>query len=403
MTNIVLRVLVLLGVLLVIGLAIGLITQSVHMAESKSGGETTSNAGQQSVTNQKAAKWDVNVIVAQEYPTFGNPVGGFQGETGGNGHQEEELGDYGKQQGGIGNEFAGLMNAKNEDCSLPSNHTFYSINHLDEFIFNTFFQQPLHCHGFYLDIDSGNGVTDSPTLFFQESLQWQGVCVTSDPENFLALKANRPNCRRFYAMVTNDNELLFQGALIRVRKPEIANFGIQNGKGYLNQPPVGKKEQIPLVSTRDILRYVVPNPKIFDKKFKPIITQNANDANDGIITISEPTSTTSSSLTKFGIDYMSVRVEGSPSQVLSTLDFDRLVIKVISVKTPVLKLSKKKLTADQLAKEQVKVQAFQAKVAKRRDWMEQRGFMAFQQQQQQPEGYEIYVNSQFWQGAFCNQ
>lgn len=67
--------------------------------------------------------------------------------------------------------------------------TYYSQEKQDEFVNEHFFHNKTK--GVFVEIGAHNGVMYSNTLFFEEQLGWNGICVEPIPERFLQLKNNR--------------------------------------------------------------------------------------------------------------------------------------------------------------------------------------------------------------------
>lgn len=74
----------------------------------------------------------------------------------------------------------------------PHNHLqFYSQYKQDKFVYETFFRDTRN--GTFVDIGANDGETLSNTLFFEEQLGWNGICIEPLPHIFEKLK-NRRRC-----------------------------------------------------------------------------------------------------------------------------------------------------------------------------------------------------------------
>lgn len=69
------------------------------------------------------------------------------------------------------------------------NFPYYGRFGQDKFVYEHFFQNKKD--GVFVDIGAYDGVESSNTLFFEESLGWQGVCVEPIPDIYEKLKLNR--------------------------------------------------------------------------------------------------------------------------------------------------------------------------------------------------------------------
>ena len=66
---------------------------------------------------------------------------------------------------------------------------FYSQYGQDKWLYETFFTNQEF--GTFLEIGADDGVDKSNTLFFEEFLGWQGMCVEPSPNRFKLLEKNR--------------------------------------------------------------------------------------------------------------------------------------------------------------------------------------------------------------------
>jgi len=59
----------------------------------------------------------------------------------------------------------------------------------DRFVYENYFKD--YREGVFIDIGAHDGVSLSNTLFFEEELDWTGICIEPNPKVFPALKNNR--------------------------------------------------------------------------------------------------------------------------------------------------------------------------------------------------------------------
>lgn len=82
---------------------------------------------------------------------------------------------------------------------------------LDLKLFNNF---PLFKtkNGFYIELGANNGIIQSNTMMFEESLNWSGILIEPSPNSFEECKKNRPNniCINC-ACVSDDNIKFIKG------------------------------------------------------------------------------------------------------------------------------------------------------------------------------------------------
>jgi FkbM family methyltransferase len=72
----------------------------------------------------------------------------------------------------------------------------------DRFINDVIFKNKPN--GFFLDIGAHDGVTFSNSYFFENALQWNGICVEPIPEVYEQLEQNR-NCIKVNAAITSQD------------------------------------------------------------------------------------------------------------------------------------------------------------------------------------------------------
>lgn len=89
---------------------------------------------------------------------------------------------------------------------MNTDPTYYSQAGQDKWIAELFnFKR----NGLFVDIGAFDGVNISNTYFLEKELNWNGLCVDANPQNFELLVANR-SCRRLLTAITDyDGECFF--------------------------------------------------------------------------------------------------------------------------------------------------------------------------------------------------
>uniref|UniRef100_A0A6M3IVL0 Putative methyltransferase n=1 Tax=viral metagenome TaxID=1070528 RepID=A0A6M3IVL0_9ZZZZ len=69
-------------------------------------------------------------------------------------------------------------------------------------------------NGFFVDCGAGDGVIDSNTKFFEDSLDWTGVCIEPSPVSFNQLTNRRPNTKNLMlGLSDHDGTITFTEAV----------------------------------------------------------------------------------------------------------------------------------------------------------------------------------------------
>ena len=82
---------------------------------------------------------------------------------------------------------------------------YYSQKGQDRLVHSLFFKNKLD--GFFLDIGAHDGISFSNTYFFEQHLNWNGICVEPIPEVFSMLEKNR-TCIHINACIDSKNGTL---------------------------------------------------------------------------------------------------------------------------------------------------------------------------------------------------
>lgn len=84
---------------------------------------------------------------------------------------------------------------------------FYSQYGQDKWLYETYFKNTRN--GVFLEIGADDGIDKSNTLFFEENLEWGGVCIEPSPKRFQLLKKNRKCICENYAVSDSAGEVDF--------------------------------------------------------------------------------------------------------------------------------------------------------------------------------------------------
>jgi len=160
---------------------------------------------------------------------------------------------------------------------------------------------------FYVDVGANDGLIISNTAYFDLELGWKGICIEPHPSAFDKLKNNRPNSINLNLCVSNSEEVVdflvidgYAEMLSGIKK-----FYHEDHLERINKEVEihGGKKQINKIQSK-------PLSKIFDE-------YNVKK-----------------------IDYLSIDTEGSEYEVLNSIDFNEVDIRVISTENT----SKKNIT-----------------------------------------------------------
>lgn len=183
-------------------------------------------------------------------------------------------------------------------CTLTNpvlSATYYSQVGQDKYVNEQFFKNKKN--GVFVDIGSYDGVTGSNSLFFEKELEWTGLCVEPMPESYEKLKKER-RCS------------CIQGAVALTRKKseflQIPDYADQLSGLIDNYHPTH------LQKIRHCEKLYGNPAKIIEVECYPF-----NELMD-----------------KFGIthiDFLSVDTEGNEYEILSSIDWEKYSIDVITV------------------------------------------------------------------------
>lgn len=84
---------------------------------------------------------------------------------------------------------------------------FYSQYGQDKWLYDNYFKNKEK--GFFMEIGADDGVDKSNTKFFEETLEWDGICIEPSPDRFKLLETNRQCICENVAISDNEGEVEF--------------------------------------------------------------------------------------------------------------------------------------------------------------------------------------------------
>jgi FkbM family methyltransferase len=173
---------------------------------------------------------------------------------------------------------------------------FYSQFNQDEIIYNLFFKEKKN--GFFLEIGADDGIRFSNCKFFEETLNWNGIAIEARKDAYNKLIKNR-NCFCENCVLSDIEE--------ETQFLDIKGYGL-GLSGLINK---------------------------YDKRhIHRIKNEIKNKENKGSEVLNVTTQKLSSILDKYNItniDFLSIDTEGSELDILSTIDFKKYNIDVITI------------------------------------------------------------------------
>jgi len=154
--------------------------------------------------------------------------------------------------------------------------------------------------GVFLDIGAHDGITFSNTYFFEKERGWAGICIDPNPDVFQKLAANRHCICENCAIATEEKQLIYRkvtGQYFSEMLGGIVEFMDAEHIERINKEVVNHAE----CSVEDI----------------PVECKRLDNLLNKYSVIE--------------IDYLSIDTEGAEYEILQSLDFDRLNIRLISV------------------------------------------------------------------------
>jgi FkbM family methyltransferase len=188
---------------------------------------------------------------------------------------------------------------------------FYSQYGQDKWLYENYFKNKEN--GVFLEIGADDGVDKSNTKFFEEYLKWGGICVEPSPNRFKLLKENRECICENVAISDTEGEVEFM---------DISGWG-KALSGIVSKYHDEHKARIELE---------LNNPKNNGYEMVRVKTKTLTD-------ILETHSLTN-------IDFCTIDTEGGEIDIIKSIDFDKINIKLIIVENNYNDTSVQKLLLD---------------------------------------------------------
>ena len=188
--------------------------------------------------------------------------------------------------------FRGHLRQKIWDCerSFFWNEKYPSQAGQDKTIKEFFFKNKKK--GFFIEIGAYDGIEGSNCYHFEKLLNWEGIAIEPSNSQFKKLKKNR-NCKLFNNAMSNE---IKEVEFIEVTEGLTQMSGI-NEKYY--------KKNFDFIFNDE--KSKVQNYKLKTITFEQVVPQNID------------------------IDYLSIDIEGGEMDLLNSIDFNKNIIKVISL------------------------------------------------------------------------
>ncbi len=176
---------------------------------------------------------------------------------------------------------------------------YYSEHGQDKFLDEEIFKKAEN--GFFVEVGAADGIGMSNTYFFEKYRHWSGLCIEPRISQFKLLKQNR-SCILEHVCISDSGE-------------EVEEFTEYTGKWL---PPLSGLQRNFYPQHLEKVKEGLGQPENYHKEHRySVKARRLSDI-----------------LPEYGIskvDYCSIDTEGSELETLTTIDFERIHIKVISV------------------------------------------------------------------------
>jgi len=183
------------------------------------------------------------------------------------------------------------------DCQIP-NPTFLSQVAQDKWVYDKYFSN--RCGGVYLDIGAHDGKKISNSHFFEHQANWRGMCVEPNPETFKNLSMNRPRCINVNAVWGKEKKKM--------------TFRVVRGVDVLSG-------LVEFMDPRHLDRIAG------EKKLNNLKDEDIYDVQVDMLQATELLEVHN----MLNIDFLSLDTEGSELQILSSFDWEKIRVHVMTV------------------------------------------------------------------------
>jgi FkbM family methyltransferase len=150
---------------------------------------------------------------------------------------------------------------------------------------------------FYVDIGANDGITVSNTAYFDMDMGWKGICIEPHPTAFKKLQQSRPNSTNLNICISDEDGVV---DFLSIDGYSEMLSGIQKHY-HPNHIDRINREISQKGGTKQTL-------KITSKSLKNVLNEHNVEK----------------------VDYLSIDTEGSEYEILNSIDFDSVDIRVIS-------------------------------------------------------------------------
>lgn len=174
--------------------------------------------------------------------------------------------------------------------------TFKSQFGQDDYVYNTFFKNKKD--GFFLEIGADDGIRFSNCYFFENVLNWDGIAIEARKDAYEKLKNNR-KCSCINAVLSD--------------KEETTDFLQIDGYGLGLSGLIDKYDKRHIERIKHEIKHI---------------------DNKGSVEIKVNTQKLDNILSQYNInyiDFLSIDTEGSEIDILSTIDFNKYYIDIITI------------------------------------------------------------------------
>lgn len=180
-----------------------------------------------------------------------------------------------------------------------ANPVFYSQYGQDRLLNQKIFKNKRN--GFFIEVGAYDGIKYSNTKFYEDHLQWKGICVEPIPEYFQQLRRNRPSSICILGCIANQNGTAF---FHRIKSKQ---FCVEMLSGILDKydPKHLARAKREMKNSNATSEIIPVNCYLLND----ILNQHGIDS----------------------VDYLSIDTEGGELEILQSIDFERFNIEVIEV------------------------------------------------------------------------
>ncbi|MDR3646385.1 MAG: FkbM family methyltransferase [Candidatus Babeliales bacterium] len=177
-------------------------------------------------------------------------------------------------------------------------YNFFSQFGQDRYVFEHFKNKK---NGIFIEMGGSDGITNSNTYFFEKYLNWKGICIEPVEYLFKQLIKNRKSINLNCAVWKIDGYASF----IETQLPGEKNLG---WSGLIDTYDQRHKDEL-VNFWQKIHNCIVKETKIYCRQFNNICKEYE---------ISH-------------IDFLSIDTEGSELDIIKTIDFEKILIDIITV------------------------------------------------------------------------